>query len=83
MLSAAERKANLTPSDVQCAPTSISIPIYRGIDHREKPSAVVVNRKRARDEVGRKIGNGRTLHLERAEARGLEETARLSSVTPS
>jgi len=35
------------------------IPIYRGLDHREKPSAVVVNRKRARDEVGRKIGNGR------------------------
>ena len=32
------------------------IALYGGLDHREQPSAVVVSRKRARDEVGREIG---------------------------
>src|SRR6476660_3813736 len=61
-----------------CARTQASLaPLYGGLDHREQPSAVVVNRKRARDEVGREIGNVEPLHLGVAETGGLEEATQI------
>jgi hypothetical protein len=55
------RKANLTPSDVQCAPTSILSPSVDSI------IASSPTRKRARDEVGR--DRGTSLHSSRGETR--------------
>src|SRR6476659_9787323 len=53
------------------------IALYAGLDDREQPSAVVVNGKRARDEVGREIGNVEPLHLGVAETGGLEEATQI------
>ena len=53
------------------------IALHGGLDHREQPGAVVVNRKRARDKVGREIGNVEPLHLGFAKTGSLEEATQI------
>jgi hypothetical protein len=53
------------------------IALNGGLDHREQPSAVIVDRKRARDEVGREIRKVEPLHLGVARTGSLEDGAQI------